>query len=145
MSPVPVGGGFTPPTVPSYGVDPIFPLPEPDFLWVYPLIHITSDPANVVVDNEGRWVTTGASVTVMGYVAAPDNKTYTLAEAKGVQCDLVALVPRGTVMRQTDLIIVPPTPIGQEGTYRVTLVRPNASHTRVLIERWSDIPLGNVP
>jgi len=127
-------------------IDPLFPFPEPDILWVYELIHTATAASLVATDDDGRWTSTGPSLTTVGYVAAPDNKAYRLAEVRGVQVDAVALVPRGFAVAVGDLIDVPSTvPMGLPGRYRVNLVRPNPSHTRLLIERWESIPLANAP
>lgn len=124
--------------------DPLFPMPEPTFLWVYRL-WVVPQPASPVVDEEtGRWryaPATGASVS--GYLALADRREVVRAAARGVQVSAVALVPNGTPVDETARLearadAAPPLaeiPDHLLGAYEITEVRPNASHTRVVLNR----------
>lgn len=125
-------------------VDPVFPIPEPDFLWVHDLItHQTS--ASVTVGRGRKWVNQSASVAFVGYASSPDRRELDRAARRGVRIDAVILAPHGTVIDEADQLEVPAETISASGTvappstlvgrYRIDAVRPNPSHVRVLCMR----------
>lgn len=126
--------------------DPIFPLPEPDFLWVHDLTIHSQTAASVVVDDDGGWTyAQSASVGVVGYATAPNPREVERAASRGVVIDCIVLVPNGTAVKEEDDVTVPGSTLGFGGTaiptavlqgrYEVTGVRPNPSHCRVLLTR----------
>ncbi len=121
-------------------VDPVFPLPSPDFLWVHSLIRVPSTAASAVVDAEGHWhYETGPSAAFMGYLTAPNPKEVERAATTGFPLDAVALAPHGTAVAERDRLIAANIPGGEgpwlDGDYEVALVRPNKSHLRLLLTR----------
>lgn len=123
--------------------DPLFPLPEPTILWVYDLAY-RSASASPVVDAEGRWrYDNSALVGFVGYLSSPNTQAIRLAAAAGVAVDAVALAPNGLGISEEDELIAGPAlglggqavPAYLAGLYRVTLLRPNPSHLRVLVSR----------
>lgn len=120
--------------------DPLFPLPDPAFLWVYPVLIHPHDAASVAVDDNGKWVyAPSGGVAVTGYLGSPNPQEVTLAAARGLRVDAVLLVPHGTVVDEDDQLEAADATIPGifRGTYRIGAVRPNASHVRVLLTRLS--------
>ena len=122
--------------------DAVFPLPEPDFLWVHPLVgrRMSGASATVVEDDEGNWhhaESTAASVAFTGYVTAPSPRDLDRATAKGVALDAVALGAHGVDLKPGDWLDCtdPGVPDYLRHTYVVDQVRPNLSHQRFLLTR----------
>jgi hypothetical protein len=126
-------------------IDPLFPLPEPP-VFTYDLT-LDSTSSSVVVDTEGGWQYVTATSFVRGYVTPPDDRTLQYAVQQAVEVDAVALVPRNTVVDDGDLLTVPTTvPYrGLPGRYRVNVVRPNASHIRLLLRRVEGVDEPHYP
>lgn len=118
--------------------DPIFPLPDPGFLWVYNLV-VHDQGASVTVGSGRKWRWSNVSgASVMGYVAAPDRREVDRAASRGVRLDAVALVPHGTAVEEADELEVATTsgaPPTLWGRYEIQAVRPNPSHVRLLLVR----------
>lgn len=119
--------------------DPVFPLPDPSFLWVHDLIVWPVGSADdVEVDDEGRWRdSAGASVGFTGYLTAPDPRDVRRAAAVSEKLDAVALAPRDVEFTwpcylEAAAASIPPL---LRGWYTVAPPRPNASHTRLLLTR----------
>ena len=127
--------------------DAVFPLPEPDFLWVHNMVglRMTGASPTVVDDGEGEWhrePSTAASIPFVGYVTAPKAREVDRAKALGTILDAVALAPLTTQLGQGDWLdctIDPSIPASLQHTYAIHLVRPNLSHLRLMLTR-SDIP-----
>lgn len=119
--------------------DPLFPIPSPEFLFRH-TVTVSRDSQVAVDTDDAGWPITGSAeqVTTRAYVAPPDPRTLTPA---GQAVDVVVLVPNGTAVEHRDTIIVDP---GQQlaaqhaGRYRITAVRPNPSHCRILCTRVTD-------
>lgn len=119
-----------------------------DVLFVYDLLLYPSSAASAVVDDEGRWrYGTAGAVTVPGYAAAPDTRTLAVAQQAGVEVDVVALVHRDTEVHTGDRMEIPNGNrlLGLGGRYRVTLVRPNPAHTRVLLRKVEGVDEPHYP
>jgi hypothetical protein len=119
--------------------DPVFPFPSPTFLWVYDLIVNHQTGASTTTDDNGKWTyIQEASVGFTGYVGAANPREVEKAATRGVVIDAVALAPNGTVVDEGDNLTVPEDPaipVVFWGRYDIIGVRPNASHTRVLLTR----------
>ena len=120
-------------------IDPVFPLPEPDFLWVHTLTYRIHTGASVVVDAEGHWVYgTATPVTFQGYLTAPNPTEFDRAAANAIRVDAVCLAPHGTAVTEESTITADAAsgvyPFLQ-GTYTVSTIRPNPSHLRCLLTR----------
>ena len=110
--------------------DPLFPLPEPVILWVHDLSVLPHSNPSAIVDAEGRWeYADNNPIPLRGYFASPNPREVERAAAAGVVVDGVALVPNGSPVTVDDGLVY------DTSTYRVALVRPNPSHTRVLLTR----------
>lgn len=123
--------------------DPVFPLPEPEFLWVHSLVGWSS--ASVVVGRGRKWQTTSASAAFEGYATAPSPSERRRADREGYRVDAVALAPHGaTGLDEDGTLEVPAAPLlpGHVapppvlvGRYTVREVRPNPSHVRYVLTR----------
>lgn len=123
-------------------VDPVFPFPEPSFLFVHT---VNLAPAPITVDDDGYvQPSTDPGVPVIGYVTNADPS---LTDTQGVLVNTVVLVPRATVVDHDQEIVVQsqaglhPSLVGR---YAIREVRPNASHIRLLAMRVAD-PTADVP
>lgn len=123
--------------------DPVFPLPEPDFLWVYDMV-VHQAGASVTMTAGRKWVNQSASAVFTGYIGGPNRREAEIAARNGVRIDATALAPHGTVIDEADDLEVPADPINPGsiappsmyvGRYSITAVRPNPSHARVLLTR----------
>lgn len=118
-------------------VDPVFPLPEPAFLWVHDLIAWTS--ASVVVGRGRKWVQQSASAGFTGYATDPSPREERRANALGVRIDAVVLAAHGATDLGEDGTLEVPAASGAPpvlwGLYSVNAVRPNPSHVRYLLTR----------
>lgn len=117
--------------------DAVFPLPEPDFLWVHDLTILpVGSVAGVVVAADGSWqaASTVAGVAVTGYLTAPNPSEVNRAASDGITLSAVALVPRGTAVTDQDHLRATGVDQYLDGTYRIRQVRPNLSHVRLLLE-----------
>ena len=123
--------------------DLVFPLPEPDFLWVFDMVGLRMNGASVTVvdDGEGEWhhAPTGAvKVPFTGYVTAPNTREVDRAASRGTVLDAVALAPLGTALVEGDWLDCtkdPSIPPWLAHTFTITLARPNLSHIRLLLTR----------
>lgn len=123
-------------------VDPVFPLPDPTFLWVHEglVVHAVGTE---VEDDEGRWrYGPGASVTFTGYVTSPDPRSERRGGADSMRVDAVCLAPRDVAVPWPGYLDattenVPPL---LRGWYEIQPPRPNPSHTRLLLTRLADDP-----
>jgi hypothetical protein len=118
-------------------VDPVFPLPEPDFLWAHSLVAWSS--ASVVVGRARKWRTTSASAAFDGYATAPSPRELRRADREGYVVDAVALAPHGATDLDEDGTLevtpgsgAPPVLVGR---YTVRQIRPNPSHVRYVLTR----------
>lgn len=125
--------------------DPAFPLPSPEFLFVHDLI-VWQTSASPTVGRGRKWVNQSASAVVTGYATAPSPAELRRAATRKVRVDAVCLVPNGAVIDESDDLEVPAGPVdGGTGTavpptvlvgrYSIDAVRPNPSHTRVVLTR----------
>jgi hypothetical protein len=123
--------------------DPVFPLPEPEFLWVYDLlVHPAS--ASVTVGAGRRWRYQEVTpVGFVGYIGAPNPREVERAARRDVRIDAVALAPHGTAVSSEDQLEAAAgvgstgaeVPAVFVGRYAIEAVRPNASHVRILLTR----------
>lgn len=120
-------------------VDPVFPLPEPEFLWVHQLAFRNDSAALLDVDEEGKWTYDDSDLaTFTGYLTAPNPREVDRADAHGVILDAVCLAPHGTGIGDDDVVIAgAASGVASylQGSYRVGVVRPNPSHLRILLSR----------
>jgi hypothetical protein len=119
-------------------VDPLFPLPESDFLFVHTATRYSTSTTRREADDNG-WRTPIDMEAVphddtRAYVATPNYRDVGVTQV--VFC--VILVPRTFVVRFGDVMHVPE----QQGLYpdltgwmEIEQVRPNPSHTRVMCRR----------
>jgi hypothetical protein len=125
----------------------VFPIPEPEFLWVHNMVglRMTGASMTVVEDAEGQWhrePSSAASVTFVGYVADAQPAEIDRAAARGIVLDAVALAPLSTAMQASDWLdcttdaSIPPW---LQHTFIIKLVNPNLSHVRLMLTR-SDYP-----
>lgn len=123
-------------TVP--GVDPLFPFPEPTFLFVHELTYhaTTSSP---VVDDTGWYdadaVVASSEQNVPCYVGNYDPSDVSAGDTKETTISAVALVSRDRACRPEDEVTVTKGLSHLLGRYRIDQVRPNPSHTRLLLTR----------
>jgi len=128
--------------------DTLFPVPPSDPLFVYDLTIWPTSAASAIVDDEGRWDHESTTpVVVPGYAAPPDTRTLTIATQAGAEVDVVALVGRDVVAHTGDHVQIPEAGLLLHlgGTYRVTLVRPNPAHTRLLCRRVEGVDEPHYP
>lgn len=119
--------------------DPLFPLPAPDWILTFTvLLHRTSQLVDDT-DAEGFPIKTGApTVPVKAYVGAPDTRDL---DRGGEAADVTVLVRNDIAVSHRDQIEVPlnsTLPPQMCGLFRITTVRPNPSHTRLLCTRITD-------
>jgi len=127
--------------------DPVFPFPDPVFLWVHNIAIIKTSDAVPESDDEGWEIPADPApleVVLKGYVTAPDPEATNSSE----RVDAVVLVPRDTVVSYADGIRTPSqanlAPM-LTGVWKISSVRPNPSHIRILVRRPSspdDVQLG---
>lgn len=117
--------------------DAVFPIPEPTFLWVHSLSYVQHDGNDVITDSEGRWrYDDGEVVTFTGYITAPNPREVDRAAARDVIIDAVALAPLDCgINERCSLTAAGAVPRGLAGVYKVSLIRPNLSHLRILLTR----------
>lgn len=122
--------------------DTVFPIEDPTFLWAHDLTYRDNVAASVVVDGEGHWVNADAPETAFtGYLTAPNPREVARAAANGVILDAVCLAPHTVAVGDDGTVIAGAgsgVPTWLVGSYRVTVVRPNPSHLRVLLTRVRD-------
>lgn len=120
-------------------MDPLFPLPDPGFLLVHHDCVLVWRQSLVapVVDDEGSWsYPTAASVLISdAYVSQADKNEVPQGETEMESVASVILVRNGSPVDHADEIDVTGVSEYLDGHYLVTGVRPNASHTRVLVRR----------
>lgn len=116
-------------------LDPVFPLPEPTFLWVHNVS--VERRVNTTKDSEGRWKTSTVPTLVTGYMSNPEPEVIQRAASEGIRVDAVLLVPNGTAVSKGDRVKASTSGIPSYllGFYDVSNVRPNQSHVRVLLTR----------
>lgn len=126
--------------------DDVFPIPEPTWLWVHQLSISHTAGAASVIDSEGRWEYHNPEYdTIMGYLTGANPEEIERAAQQGIRFNAVALVPRETVVQAGDELIATNTNTLLDGTYRISQVRPNLSHLRLMIDRipepdpWPDV------
>ena len=125
--------------------DPVFPLPEPDFLWVHDLTLVGQTSASTVVDEAtGRWHYGEAapSTTFTGYIGSVGRRETERAAARGIVADAVVLAPHSLPLAPDTaelhrLVCGPDSKATRwlHGSYKVSEVRPNASHLRLILTR----------
>lgn len=119
------------------GFDAVFPLSPPTWLFQHTLTYRPNDAGNVITDQEGNWhYEPVPPVTFSGYLTAPGPQEVERAAAKGTVLDAVCLCANDAGV--TDSSTVEATtgvPAWLVGKYRVINVRPNPSHSRVLLTR----------
>lgn len=122
--------------------DTVFPIEEPTFLWTHTLTYRTLAAGDVVVDAEGHWVHADTpETTFTGYLTAPNPREIDRAAARGVLLDAVCLAPHAVAVDDAGAVTADAAsgvPSWLIGTYRVTVVRPNPSHLRILLTRLRD-------
>lgn len=125
-------------------IDPVFPLPEPDFLWVHDLAYRDDSAASLVVDEERKWTYADTpAVTFTGYLTAPNPRDVDRADSTGVILDAVCLAPHGIGIDDNDVVVADSSSGVADylqGSYRVGVVRPNPSHLRILLSRIKGDP-----
>jgi len=123
--------------------DPVFPIPAPEFLWIYDLV-VHPASASVTLGEGRRWrYEQSASVGFVGYIAAPNPRDVDRAARHDIRLDAVALAPHGTAVEAADQFEAPAAagstghavPSVFVGRYAIAEVRPNASHVRILLTR----------
>lgn len=121
--------------------DQIFPFPEPEWLFVH-TVHIGARDA-VVTQPDGRWEHVVVETPARGYLTAPDPQEVSGGNTEVVVIDAVLLVSNSTVVREQDRVRAddPTIPPVLTGVFAVVGVRPNQSHTRVLLSRVKREPL----
>lgn len=122
--------------------DAVFPLPEPEFLWVHALIGLhMSGPSVIADDDEGDWhyaPSNAVPVPFTGYLTAPNPKELDRAASRGTAVDAVCLAPLGTPLIASDWLDATTDsniPESLRHTFEVGAVRPNLSHLRLLLTR----------
>jgi hypothetical protein len=118
--------------------DPNFPLPDPSFLLIHEvwLRHVVS----TTTDSRGRpRIEYSPQDLVPGYLTAPNPNNEDSAGTERVRFDAVLLLSRGEYVTESTLVRcvdkrLPPL-LG--GIYKVEVVRPNISHTRCLLVRYT--------
>ena len=119
--------------------DGLFPFPSPDFLFVHTVnIH---KPYERTHDNRGRKRELYEPAEVVrGYLTAPDAASAYDVGAYRVRIDAVLLLPKNTCVCESAIVVCndPQLPMNLAGQYRVDVVRPNISHTRCLLFRYTD-------
>ncbi len=129
------------------GGDILFPFPEPTFLFIHTL-NLYTGMSNNTVDDRGLVVKSVAGkvpTVVMGYLTKLDEHVEQNVGTTREFYDAVALVSNSVEVKIQDVIEChdPSLHSHLSGTYRVDQVRPNISHTRVLLSRiadpWKDI------
>lgn len=119
-------------------VDPLFPFPEPSFLWVHELTrHVPSgDP---IPDETGYWTSDNIPTTdtpnIPCYVGAYNPSQQEAGDTYEESVDAVALVSHSTPFNRKDEVTVTAAAAYLLGRYRVSVVRPNPSHQRLLLTR----------
>lgn len=119
--------------------DLLFPLPSPGFLFIHAVT--LRRPLSSATDARGKPVTTyDVDEDVAGYLTAPDRTNEDSAGTDRIKYDAVCLldnclgiVPEGTLLKCDD----PQLPPTMAGTYRVVTSRPNLSHNRLLVQRYT--------
>lgn len=115
--------------------DAIFPFPEPTFLFIH-TIHI-GNRGTVVTQPDGSWAHAVTEIPARGYMTAPDPREVAAAASRDVVIDAILLVSNTTIVTEKDQVRCsdPFAPPVLQGVFAVTGVRPNQSHTRVLLSR----------
>lgn len=117
--------------------DALFPFPSPSFVFVHRVKLISNTSTEPEIDDNGWPIEASASSPgrqVKGYVSSPSYRD----AASGLRVDAVVLVHRDEIPVRGDLVNVPAQPgllPALAGLYKVDQVRPNASHTRLLVMR----------
>ena len=117
--------------------DPLFPLPDPGLLFVF---SFSLHPASQDVDAEGVVLPyASAGIATKGYIAA-QGRTEGPPEIGEVHSRAVALLPQGTLVRESFGLSVP-AQAGLDpllaGWWSIVEVRPNPSHIRAMLVKDS--------
>ena len=126
--------------------DAVFPIEQPTFLFIHTLTYRVNDPDTVVTDERGHWNYAAATpVSFTAYLTAPNPREIERAAAHGMTLDAVALCGHEvTIPHTAHVTAATGVPTWLVGTYRVSAVRPNPSHQRLLLTRIVDeAPLGD--
>ncbi|HMM95399.1 hypothetical protein [Phycicoccus sp.] len=124
--------------------DEVFPLPDPDFLWVHSLVYLPQTSASVVTDDAtGRWqYAAPASVAFDGYITSPGRRDIERGNARGISVDAVVLIPHSVPIppdeaEHATLVCGPDSAASPWlwGEYEISEVRPNPSHIRAIMSR----------
>lgn len=119
--------------------DTNFPIPSPDFLFIHEVE--LKRPSSTTTDERGVAVTTYLpSETVMGYLTSPDPSNEDSAGTERIRFNAVVLLSRSLPVPSQETLIRcddPQLPPNLSGTYKVEVVRPNISHTRCLLVRYT--------
>ncbi len=121
-------------------VDPVFPLPSPNFLFVHQVLVGAQDA--VITASDGTWTRDPVVDTpVWGYLTSPNPQEVQRATGRNAVIDAVFLCAHDTPVRHQDRIDSTtalegtPIPTVLRGKYKIEAVRPNPSHVRVLLNR----------
>lgn len=120
--------------------DPVFPFPEPDFLFVHTgtIYSKTSD----TIDDRGKAAAVyDAGTEVNCYLTASDPNKEEAVGSERVRYDAVVLLPLGTSIDVTSRFGCSDSQLiqGLGGRFRVLAVRPTLVHIRVLLERFTGV------
>lgn len=120
--------------------DTIWPIDEPTWLWTHTLTFRDNAASAVEVDAEGRWTYADTAGTdVIGYLTAPNPREVDRAASRGIILDAVFLCAHDSgITDQSTVVAATGVPPWLVGTYTVSVVRPNPSHSRVLLTRLRD-------
>lgn len=132
--------------------DELFPFPEPDFVfvhevWCFPprMQNSKTDERGKVLRSvpqrnaDGQYLDESGNVIppIKGYLTSPNAQRDLSGYTQRQGIDAVLLVPHSAVVDHDWLVAChdPSLPAHLDGVYSIDSVRPNISHTRVLVKR----------
>lgn len=125
--------------------DPVFPFPEPTFLWVHPIYVLHPDDMMRTVSEKGKvvdFIPTAEGIKtrtpVMGYFTNPDETKDQSGYIQRQQISAVALLPLNADVDYDCLLYCddPSLPPHLAGLYEIDVVRGNISHRRAMLRRY---------
>lgn len=118
--------------------DPNFPFPAPDWIMIHRVT--LKRVLTVAPDARGKSVVTyDTDIEVAGYLTGPDRNNEDSAGTERIRYSAVLLVPNDVCVKEDTLVRCndPQLPPTLAGTYKVEASRPNLSHTRCLLTRYT--------